>query len=89
VLIVGRNEERVAKAVKDVGGGTIGVIADVSRLADIDKAFENIRQSFGYIDVLFENAGIAKFAPIEYSDEALFDELTSANFKGAFFTLQR
>src|SRR5271169_1423782 len=83
VIIIGRNAEAIAKAAKEIGGDTLGVTADVSRVADLDRAFQTIREKAGRVDVLFVNAGIAKFAPLADSSEALFDEITGANFKGA------
>jgi NAD(P)-dependent dehydrogenase (short-subunit alcohol dehydrogenase family) len=89
VIIIGRNAEAVAKAAKEIGGDTLGVTAGVSRVADLDRAFQTIREKAGRVDVLFVNAGIAKFAPLADSSEALFDQITGANFKGAYFTVQR
>jgi NAD(P)-dependent dehydrogenase (short-subunit alcohol dehydrogenase family) len=89
VIIIGRNSAAVAKAAQEIGGDTVGITADVSRLADIDRAFETVREKAGRIDILFVNAGIAKFAPLANSDEALFDEMNDANMKGAYFTVQR
>ncbi len=89
VVLIGRNPEAVAQAATAVGGHTLGLVADVSRVADLDKVFGEIREQVGAIDILFANAGIAKFAPLVDSGEALFDEMTDANFKGAYFTVQR
>ncbi len=89
VVIIGRNAEAVKKAATDIGGDTLAVTADVSRVADIDQAFEIVRKEVGHIDILFVNAGIGRFAPLAESNEELFDEITDANFKGAYFTVQR
>lgn len=89
VVIIGRNAEAVKKAAQEIGGDTLGVTADVSRVADIDRAFQEIREKLGRVDVLFVNAGVAKFVPLSDTDEAVFDEMTDANFKGAYFTVQR
>jgi len=89
VVIIGRNSEAIGRAARELGGDTLGITADVSRVADLDRAFQTIREKAGHIDILFVNAGIAKFAPAAESTEALFDELTDANFKGAYFTMQR
>ncbi len=89
VIIIGRNAEAIAKAAKEIGGDTLGVTADVSRVADLDRAFQTIREKAGRVDVLIVNAGIAKFSPLADSSEALFDEISGANFKGAYFTVQR
>lgn len=89
VIIIGRKAEAVAQAALEVGGDTLGLVADVSRVADLDQVFATIRETVGRVDVLFVNAGIAKFAPLADSTEALFDEMTDANVKGAYFTVQR
>jgi NAD(P)-dependent dehydrogenase (short-subunit alcohol dehydrogenase family) len=89
VVIIGRNAKAVAEAAKDIGGDTLGIIADMTRVADLDRAFQSIREKVGRVDVLFVNAGVAKFAPVADSTEALFDEITDTNFKGAYFTVQR
>jgi NAD(P)-dependent dehydrogenase (short-subunit alcohol dehydrogenase family) len=89
VVIIGRNAEAVAKAAQSIGDNTLGITADVSRVVDIDRAFQMVREKVGRVDVLFVNAGIAKFAPLGESSEALFDEMTDTNVKGAYFTVQR
>ncbi len=89
VVIIGRNTEAVNKAAKEIGGDTLGVTADVSRVAEIDRAFQTIHEKVGHIDILFVNAGVGKFASLAESNEELFDEITDANFKGAYFTIQR
>ncbi len=61
---------------------------DVTKLSDLDNLFARTSERFGKIDVLFVNAGVAKFAPLEQSDEALFDELVGINFKGSYFTVK-
>lgn len=89
IVIIGRKPDAVADAAKEIGGDTLGLVADVSRVADIETVFQAIGEKVGHIDILFVNAGIAKFAPFAESTEALFDEMTDANFKGAYFTAQR
>jgi len=89
VVISGRDEKTLAEAAASIGGDTLAVRADVSRLADLDKLFARTKERFGAIDVLFVNAGIAKFAPVEQTTEAVYDEIMDINFKGAFFTVQR
>jgi len=88
VIIIGRKPDAVASAAREIGGDTLGLVADVSRVADIERVFQTIREKVGHIDILFANAGIAKFAPLAESTEALFDEMTDANFKGAYFTVK-
>jgi len=89
VVISGRDEKTLAAAVASIGGDVLGVRADVARLGDIDDLFARTKKRFGSIDVLFANAGIAKFAPFEKITEAFLDEIMDINFKGVFFTIQK
>src|SRR5947208_12200939 len=89
VVISGRDEKTLAEAAAAIGGDTLAVRADVSRLADLDKLFARTKERFGSFDVLFVNAGVAKFAPVEQTTEALHDEIMDINIKGAFFTAQK
>jgi NAD(P)-dependent dehydrogenase (short-subunit alcohol dehydrogenase family) len=89
VAISGRDQKTLDEAVKTIGGDVIAVRGDVSRLADLDKFFQTVADKFGKIDVLFANAGIAKFAPVTDSTEALFDETFDVNVKGVYFTIQK
>ena len=56
VVIIGRKADAVAKAAAEIGGDTLGVTADVSRVADLDRAFAEIRDRVGRVDILFANA---------------------------------
>ena len=47
------------------------------------------RGSSGKIDVLFVNAGVAKFAPLAQTSESVYDEMFDINIKGAYFTIQK
>ena len=89
VVILGRSEATLKGAQDELGSGVLAIRADVSRVADISRAMEQIRASFGRIDVLFVNAGIAKFAPLENVTEEMFDETMNTNLKGAYFTVQK
>lgn len=89
VVIVGRNTDSVAESVERIGGNSLGVIADVSRVADLDRAFNEIREKVSHVDILFANAGIGKFLPVSDSTEEIFDAITDNNFKGVFFTIHR
>jgi len=89
VVISGRDSKTLESAAKQIGGDVLTVVSDVSRVADIDKLIAAVNKKYGRIDVLFVNAGVAKFAPIETFTEAQFDEMVNINFKGAFFTVQK
>jgi NAD(P)-dependent dehydrogenase (short-subunit alcohol dehydrogenase family) len=89
VVITGRDRRTLDAAVSAVGAGTVAIQTDVSKLEDIDRLFSVVESKLGKIDVLFANAGVAKFAPYSASQAAVFDELFATNVKGAYFTLQK
>jgi NAD(P)-dependent dehydrogenase (short-subunit alcohol dehydrogenase family) len=89
VVITGRDPGTLDAAVSAVGTGTVAVQSDVAKLEDIDRLFSVVESRLGRIDVLFANAGIARFAPYSASQAAVFDELFATNVKGVYFTLQK
>jgi len=89
IAIFGRSQETLEQAAQDLSGDVLVVQGDVRRLQDLDRLFEQTAKTFGEIDVLVANAGIAKFASVESMPEHLFDELSDILFKGVFFTVQK
>jgi NAD(P)-dependent dehydrogenase (short-subunit alcohol dehydrogenase family) len=89
VVITGRDAKTLDAAVSAIGDGSLAIQSDVSKLEDIDRLFSVVESKVGKVDVLFANAGIAKFAPYTASQETLFDELFATNVKGVYFTLQK
>src|SRR5256712_13098149 len=73
VVISGRDEKTLAAAAASIGGETLAVRADVARLGDLDELFARTKEQFGSIDVLFVNARIAQFAPLEQTTQAIHD----------------
>ena len=89
VAIAGREQKTLDAAVKEIGGDTLAVRADVGKLEDIDRLYRAVKEKFGKIDILFANAGVAKFVPIEQSTEEFFDQQFTINVKGLYFTIQK
>jgi NAD(P)-dependent dehydrogenase (short-subunit alcohol dehydrogenase family) len=89
VVIFGRSEETLAEAVKTLGDNAISVRGDVTKMADLENLFATTKNTFGGVDVLFINAGVARFAPMEATTEELFDLVMDVDFKGAYFTIQK
>ena len=91
VVVVGRTQETLDGALAELGAPdrTLGVRADVAKPADLDRLFGEVGKRFGRIDVLFANAGVARFAPVEQVDEAFFDHQFEVNVKGLYFTVKK
>src|SRR5690242_14511221 len=86
VVIFGRGNEALEKAVSELGANSFAVKGDVCKLTDLDNLFAQTKSKFGNVDVLFINAAQAKLAPIGDTTESFFDEMINVNFKGAYFT---
>lgn len=89
VAISGRNQKSLDDAIKELGAGVVAVRSDVSKLSDLDTLFNAVVKKLGRIDVLFANAGIAKFALLSDVSEDAYDDTFDINVKGAFFTIQK
>ena len=89
VVITGRDQLTLDEAKREIGGNVLALRSDTSSLPEIDKLFATVKERFGKIDVLFINAGIGKFSPVEAVTEDLFDSIMDINFKGSYFTIQK
>ncbi|HEX4233869.1 MAG TPA: SDR family oxidoreductase [Caldimonas sp.] len=90
VLVSGRNQATLAAAAKALGPAASTVVADTSRLDDIDRMVEAARElGDGHLDVVFANAGVATFGPLASTTEAQWDALMDVNVKGVYFTVQK
>src|SRR5436189_1376699 len=89
VYITGRREPELARAVKEIGRNVTGVQGDVSNLGDLDRLFARIKREKGKLDIVFANAGGAKFALLGKITEELYDSIFNINVKGLLFTVQK
>ncbi|RSK37260.1 SDR family oxidoreductase [Hymenobacter metallilatus] len=89
VYITGRRQAELDAAVQLLGQSVVGVRGDVSNLADLDRVVALIREQQGRLDVLFANAGIAEFLPIDAVTENHYDQQFDINVKGTVFTVQK
>jgi NAD(P)-dependent dehydrogenase (short-subunit alcohol dehydrogenase family) len=89
VFITGRRQKELDAAVKEIGSNVTGVQGDVADLADLDRLYETVRKQKGRIDVLFANAGVGEFVPMDSITEDHFDKTMDINVKGTLFTVQK
>src|SRR5216110_664811 len=73
VFITGRRDSELAAAVKQIGKNVTGIQGDVSNLGDLDRLFAQIKREKGKLDIVFANAGGAKFAPLGKITEEHYD----------------
>jgi len=88
LAITGTNKERLDAAREALGSEVVVIRADASVVVDQKMVADGIRQAFGGLDVVFVNAGVAEFRPIELWDEAAFDRSVNINLKGPLFLIQ-
>lgn len=87
-----RESERGARdAAEDAarfGGRAVAVRADVSRAEDVRSLFDEVRRTFGRLDILVNNAAVFSRVPLAEVTEAHWDQVLGVNLKGTFLCAQ-
>jgi NAD(P)-dependent dehydrogenase (short-subunit alcohol dehydrogenase family) len=88
VIITGRSQAGLDKAKKELNNQVHTILSNTSNLSDVRNLSKEVQQITPHLDIVFVNAGIGKFAPIEAVTEEHYDEQFNTNVKGAYFTIQ-
>ena len=88
-FITGRRKSELDAAVSEIGRDVTGVQGDVSELDDLDRLFAQINRDKGKLDIVFANAGIARYGALGTITEEVFDSIFNTNVKGMLFTVQK
>lgn len=90
VAISGRSQNSVDEAMKalDNSENVLGIVSDVSKLEDEEKAVKAILDKWGQLDVVMANAGIGHFAPIDEMSDTEWHQMIDTNLNGVFHTLK-
>src|ERR1700754_3862845 len=88
-VIVGRNQETLDRTVAQLGENFIGINADVTNLADLERVFAATAEKFGKIDVIVANAGAGAVGTVSTISEADYDKTMDLNLKSVYFTVQK
>src|SRR5437762_9399494 len=89
VFITGRRDAELAAAKKQIGKNVTAIQGDVSNLGDLNRLFAQIKKEKGKLDIVFANAGVAKYAPFGKITEEHYDSIFNINVKGLLFTVQK
>ncbi|MEJ7740418.1 MAG: glucose 1-dehydrogenase [Chitinophagaceae bacterium] len=89
VVITGRDQSAVDEAVNQLGSNAIGIRSDAASLNDTEALVEQVKATFGKVDILFVNAGVFFAEPVGQITEKTFDNIMGINFKGALFTTEK
>jgi 3-oxoacyl-[acyl-carrier protein] reductase len=85
VVLADLNDEGARSVARDCGGQSVAVRCDVTRRADIDAAVQLVRERFGRLDVVVNNAGWThRNRPLLEVDEETFDRVFDINVKSIF-----
>ena len=86
LALTGRDAATLAAAAQECEA--LGIASDIGKPEQSRAAMAEIAAALGGIDVLFVNAGVGGFAPVEAVTEAFWDGVHSVNLRGAFFAVQ-
>jgi 3-oxoacyl-[acyl-carrier protein] reductase len=82
--------DEVLSNIKATGANAIALPADISRVAELNRMFEEAKRTFGKIDIVVANAGIEMVeVPVTDFTEEQFDKVFAINTRGTYFTLQQ
>jgi NAD(P)-dependent dehydrogenase (short-subunit alcohol dehydrogenase family) len=75
VFVTGRRDAALSAAVREIGENVTGIRGDVSSLNDLDRLFAQITREKAKLDIVFANAGVAKFESLGEITEAIYDSM--------------
>jgi NAD(P)-dependent dehydrogenase (short-subunit alcohol dehydrogenase family) len=88
VIVTGRNRETLEAARKELGDRAEVIESDAGDEKQIAQLFEGLARTHRRLDVLFLNAGIAKFAPLAEASVKDFDAMWTLNVRGPWLALK-
>jgi 3-oxoacyl-[acyl-carrier protein] reductase len=92
VVVCGRRRDRLeqtVEAIRQAGGSALAVQADVSDVHDVDRLVTTTMETYGKIDILINNAGIADGGELHNLDPETWDRVMETNLRGPFLTMRR
>ena len=90
VVVAGRDKSAIDAVAKEAGGASVGIVCDVSNPDSVKSLFDQVKTTFGRIDLLFNNAGVV--APgIALEDLKIEDwrKVVDVNISGVFYCTQQ
>jgi 2-keto-3-deoxy-L-fuconate dehydrogenase len=80
--------DATVEAITAAGGRASYVACDVSKQGEVARAFTEVREHFGPLDILVNSAGVAHVGTVEQTTESDFDRVYSVNVKGVYNCLK-
>ena len=89
VFIFGRRQDALDRAVQAIGADVTAIRADASRLEDLDRVAEVVRQAGNRMDVVVSNAGVAESVPLADITPDPYDRVFALNARAPLFLVQK
>ena len=88
IAVGARRKDRLdalVKEIQDAGGEAVAVETDVSKRDDVQKLVDTAKETFGRVDVIFNNAGLMPLSPMESLRIDEWDQMVDVNVKGTLY----
>jgi NADP-dependent 3-hydroxy acid dehydrogenase YdfG len=88
VVLGARRADRLDAIVKDIaqaGGEAVAVTTDVTKLEEVKKLVDTAKETYGRVDVIFNNAGLMPLSPLESQRIDEWDQMIDVNMKGTLY----
>ena len=92
VVVTARRTDRieeVAESINKAGGEAVAVTADVTNADDVDHLYEVAIARFGRVDILFNNAGVSAYGPLDTITVEDYDWMMNTNMRSSFLCTRR
>lgn len=80
--------DAAVRTITEAGGTARHIQCDVSRQDEVTRAFAEVRERFGPLDILVNSAGVAHVGTVEQTTEADLDRIYAVNVKGVYNCLK-
>jgi NADP-dependent 3-hydroxy acid dehydrogenase YdfG len=85
LVIAARSSDKLEALREELGDGCVAVATDVGDEAQVHALFQSVRDGYGGLDLLFNNAGVGYYGPFEQGDTTEWRATIDANLYGALF----
>lgn len=89
VAIMGRKQDRLEAAAKEVGGQVLAVVGDLTNNNDLDNVISKTLNAFGKIDIVVNNGGVFAGFPLHETKDEDWDTIMDTNIRSVFQLTKR